>query len=41
MPRVTTTVPPMILKEEPKSEKINPAHLNPAGRVVNLNTIRM
>ena len=37
MPQVTTAVLPVILKEEPVSETINPLHLNPVEHVANLN----
>ena len=41
MPQGTTAVPPVVPKEDPGSEKINPMHLNPAGCIANLDTGRM
>ena len=40
MPQETTAVP-VIPKEEPKSETINPVHLKPAGRIASLDTSNM
>ena len=41
MPRGTTAVPPVVLKEEPGSERIDLMHLNQAEREVNLDTGEM
>ena len=38
MPQVTITVPPVVLKEEPGNERINPMHLSQAGREANHGT---
>ena len=41
MPWGITTVPPMVPKEEPGSERIDPTHLNQADHGVNQDTCGM